>query len=556
MKRILLSTALCACAPFSAHADDILIRADLAVATVFGAGANVTREGAAVVPAGRHRLLIAMPDLNAVELPQISGSEGVRFGPPQAIGSHPVPEGALDDADQAAARTAMEAARDGAQATQDILTEADVAIRSIETQQAYINAILRGGEGGVSMPEDPAMVAQFLTTLGEQTARLSAELLEAQFARRDLAEDLTDAQRIYGEATQAFNALSPFGTQVGVIAVDVTVAEDTDVALALAYFTRNAGWRPSYDLDLDTDTGALAIDRFVTLQTYGAARWQDVAVTFSTSAPDRAREPSTVFSRPARLVTPYNPEAALTRTFEDLAPSPVPQPAAEGYAAGAPAVIVADVAVTAEFDGLSVSYPYPQPISVSASGSVLLPFDTLELETETENRAVPRWDETAFLIAMTENDTGEPILPGTARFYRDGALLGEGALPLIPAGAEAEMAFGALDHLALTWIDRSLAEGDRGLFTTSNTQARQIAFGVENTGEEAETVRILYATPFAEQEDLELDLTLSPRPSEQDVEGQRGVSAWDLDVAPGEETLIEMSVEFEFPEGQVLDWQP
>jgi uncharacterized protein (TIGR02231 family) len=556
MKRILLTTALCATLPFAAQAEDILIRADLVEATVFGSGADVSREGTVTIPAGRHRLLIAMPDLNEAQLPQITGTGSVRFGPPQAIQGHPVEEGALDDAGQAAAREATEAARDAVQAAQDALAQADVAIRSIETQQAYIAAILRGGDSGVAMPDDPAMVAQFLSTLGEQTARLSDDLLQTQVARRDLAEAVTDAQRVYADATQAFNALRPFGLQVGVFAVDVTVAEDTEAELNLSYFTNSAGWRPSYELDLDTDTGALAIDRFVTLQTYGAARWQDVAVTFSTSAPDRTREPSEVYSRPARLQTPSLSDLTAGEALQDVDSRIASRPEIAGYAAGLPALVVESAPIVAEFNGLAVSYPYPEPVSVSASGTLLLPFDTLELEVETENRAVPRWDATAFLIAMAENDTGEPILPGQARFYRDGALIGEGGLPLIPAGAEAEMAFGALDHLQLTWIDRSLAEGDRGLFVSSNTQARQIAFGVENTGDAAEEVRVLYATPFAEQEDLEMDLTLSPRPSEEDFEDQRGVSAWDLAIAPGEEALIEMTVEFEFPDGQILDWHP
>jgi hypothetical protein len=129
-------------------------------------------------------------------------------------------------------------------------------------------------------------------------------------------------------------------------------------------------------------------------------------------------------------------------------------------------------------------------------------------------------------------------------------------LPLIAGGADVEMGFGPLDHLQLRWIDRALAEGDRGVFTTSTTQARALAFGVTNTGTEAEEVRILYATPYAEQEDLELDLTLSPRPTEEDVEDQRGVHAWELSVPAGEEMLIEMQAAFEFPEGQTLDWRP
>lgn len=557
MKRILLTTALCAVFPFAALADDIVIRADLSEATVFGSGADVSRAGTAVIPAGRHRLLIAVPDLDAVSLPQIIDQDGVRFGPPQPLYNHPIAEGALDTADQAAARAGVEAAEDALAAAQDDLTEAEAAMRAVEAQQNYIAAILRGGENGVAMPDDPAQVALFLSTLGAETARLASEALDAQVARRDLVEAVTDAQRTYADASRALQALSPFGLQINAITVDVVAEAETDIDVVLAYFTGNAGWRPSYELDLDSDSGTLAIDRFVTLATYGPARWQDVAVTFSTATPDREREPSTLSSIPARIREAAQP-GMLTRTmeFDDRMPVPVPAPAVGGYAAAAPAMVMVDETVGADFDGLSVSYTYPQPISVSATGEVLLAFDTLELEAELENRAVPRWDETAFLIAMTQNDSGEPILPGDARFYRDGALMGEGHMPLIPSGAEAEMAFGALDHLQLTWIDRSLAEGDRGLFVSSNTQARQIAFGVENTGTEAESVRILYATPFAEQEDLELDLTLSPRPSEEDIDDQRGIHAWDLEIGSGDEQMIEMTAEFEFPDGQILDWRP
>lgn len=558
MKRFLLSTALVASVPLAAQADDIVIRADLSEATVFGSGAEVSRAGSAVIPEGRHRLLIAVPDLDAVSLPQIAATEGVRFGPPQPLYNHPIAEGALDTEAQAEARAAMEQAEDALTRAQDALTQADARIRAIETQQGYIAAILRGGENGVSMPEDPVQVAQFLSTLGAETARLAEEMLDAQVARRDYAEAVTDAQRAHAEASRALQVLSPFHQQINAIAVDVVAAQETEVDVVLDYFTRNAGWRPSYELNLDTETGELAIDRFVTLQTQGPARWQDVDVVFSTATPDRQRVPSSLTSRPARIFAPAEAETgSIARSMEiaDALPSPAPVPTA-GYAGSAPVIVAEEFAVTADFTGLSVTYAYPEPVSVPVTGEVLLAFDTVDLEVEQENRAIPRHDETAFRIALVENDSGAPILPGEARFYRDGALMGEGAMPLIPAGAEAEMAFGALDHLQLTWIDRSLAEGDRGLFVSSTTQSREIAFGVENTGTESESVRILYATPFAEQEDLELDLTLSPRPSEEDVEDDRGIHAWNMEIGSGEERLIEMTVEFEFPEGQVLDWRP
>jgi hypothetical protein len=50
--------------------------------------------------------------------------------------------------------------------------------------------------------------------------------------------------------------------------------------------------------------------------------------------------------------------------------------------------------------GLSVVYDYAAPVSVGPSGEVTLPFDDLTIDMELENRAVPRRDSTAFLVAM------------------------------------------------------------------------------------------------------------------------------------------------------------
>ncbi len=332
------------------------------------------------------------------------------------------------------------------------------------------------------------------------------------------------------------------------IEVSLSAAAETEAEVTVDYLSYGAGWEPSYELHLDSETGALTIERFVALYTSGTARWQDVAMTFSTAEPTRQRRPSAVFPTPARIMEPA-PAAS-----DEIARIGSP---AFGLAEMAPApVIAAEPRAALLLDGLSVSYAYATPVSIGPSGEAILPFDTLALETETEARAIPRIDETAFLIAMGRNETGAPILPGYTAFFRDGALIGEDMIGLIPDGAEFEMAFGPLDHLRLTWIDRSLAEGDRGFFTSSTTQERSISFGVENTSGSAERVRLIYATPFAEQEDLELELTLSPAPDARDIDDLRGVHAWNLTVAPGETVLVDMEVRLAWPEGQILAWWP
>lgn len=567
MKRFLLTTAICAALPFAAHADDFLIRADVTDALVYASGAELTRSGTVSLPAGEHRLIVAMPDLHEAGLPQMTGPDGTRIGVPQRLSEHPIAEGALDTVEQATARADVDAAEDALLAAQDALAEADAAIRAIETQQTYVAAILRGGENGVAMPVDPALVPQFLATLGAETARLAQDRQAAEVARRDLVRAEVDAQADLALATQALRALRPLGTTITALAVDVEVAEAGELTFELEYLTHAADWTPSYELELNSETGVLEMDRFFELRNFGAALWNDVSVTFSTATPGRERRPSTLASTPARIVDPRVAAATplgggggmMSMADAESRTGIMPQSLIAGAVAPTvePVVLVeVRVAPGAEFAGLSVTYPYGAPVSVGPSGEVSLPFDTQVLDTDMENRAVPRHDATAFLVAQVENTLGEPILPGAALFFRDGALMGEGFLPLIASGADVEMGFGPLDHLQLRWIDRSLAEGDRGVFTTSTTQSRELAFGVTNSGAEAEEVRILYAIPFAEQEDLELDVTLSPRPTEEDVDDQRGVHAWEMNVAPGEELLVEMGVDFAFPEGQVLDWRP
>jgi uncharacterized protein (TIGR02231 family) len=549
--RFALTLAAALMGSTAALADDIVIRADIAQATVFLSGAEITRQASVTIPAaGTHRLLIAMPDAAQADLIELTGPDDVTLGPPQWIQGHPIAEGALDTPEQAAARATVETAQDAVQQAQDDLARADAAIRALDAQLAYLTSLTRGGPDGAAMPADPALVPQILATLGAETARVQGDILTAQIARRDLAEVLTDQQEALAAATIDLARLRPFGPSVDMIEVTLRAGAATEAAITVDYLSYDAGWEPHYAIGLDSETGAIGVDRFVTVYTSGAARWQDVAMTFSTAEPSGQRAPSPLFPARARIETPpprISAEGALSSAparLADVMPTPVMEP------------VMIDTRADLRIEGLSITYAYGEPVTIGASGETTLPLDTLSLTSETEARAVPRMDDTAFLVAMTRNDTGEPILPGLARFYRDGALMGEDRLPFIPAGAEADLAFGPLDHLRLVWIDRSLAEGDRGVFTTTNTQDRSIAFGVENTSDSSEAVRVLYATPFAEQEDLELDLTLTPAPDARDIDDLRGVHAWDLTVAPGATALVEMRVQLDWPEGQVLVWQP
>jgi predicted secreted protein len=75
---------------------------------------------------------------------------------------------------------------------------------------------------------------------------------------------------------------------------------------------------------------------------------------------------------------------------------------------------------------------------------------------------------------------------------------------------------------------------------------------VENTGSEDWPVRILDQVPYSEQDELEVDVTATPEPTETDVEGQRGILAWDFDLPAGGKQTITLEHSLTWPEGMVL----
>ncbi len=223
--------------------------------------------------------------------------------------------------------------------------------------------------------------------------------------------------------------------------------------------------------------------------------------------------------------------------------------------AGAPAPVAeAEPTITANagMEGDTVVYTYPRKVDVATGVADLrLPLDVLTLPATVEARAVPRWDTSAFVMASFIN-ADEPILPGEALIFREGVLVGSSSLGLIAAGQETELAFGALDTIRVTRDMPVRAGGETGILTTSNELTEEVVITVENLGTETWPLRVVDQVPYSEQTDLEIETTASPEPSETDVDAQRGILAWDMQLAGGEQKTITLGYTMSWPEGMVL----
>lgn len=528
--------------PTALFADDIPLVSEVTGVTLYPDGATITREVPFSAPAGDHQLILTdLPRSTPLSSVRVA-VEGVTMGGVSARSDFVPPRTEDEDAAIAAAEAEVErledALRDGEARVEAIRLEAQAA----RARVAFLEA-LGQGEGVAAL--DVAALRSLVGMVGEETLSALQDAHAATRRAEDAARGLKDLREELERARQALAALVPEEEQRALLAVVVRSGAAAEGRLTVTYNIDRAGWQPVYDLRLTRKTGELAIDRGALVRQDTGENWRDVALVLSTTRPAEQTEPAEVWPWLRRIVDPEKPT-----------PRPLVRSQAElGVAADAAMAAPEPVQAAAQFDGLSVTYSYPDPVSVaSGADNLRIALGTLETRADLVAEAAPLSDSTAFLVARMTNDTGEPILPTPeASFYLDGRFIGRRFLELIPAGGEAELAFGPIEGLRLTRVVLGRNEGDRGVITRSNELTEEVRIEVENLTAEAWPLRVIDRVPYSEQEDLEISWTASPRATETDVDDRRGVLAWEFDLPAGATRTIKLDHRLEWPEGMVLE---
>ncbi|PWJ16497.1 DUF4139 domain-containing protein [Jannaschia seohaensis] len=540
-----LALLLCAL-PGLACAEDILLPAPVTEAQIHLRGAVLTRQAEARLPAGTHRLLVPVLP-RSVEMPRIALT-GASLGIVSTLDGALVDGRDLYTDRQNAAADALDAAEAARASAEDARLLARTDLDAAEARLAFLRSVSGQALSGL----DAGSIASSAAAIGGGIAEAQADLAGARAALRAADDAVAEARRTEAQARRDADRAGIGDAPVSLLAIGLTT-EGGPVSVTLEDVSDAAGWSPSYRADL-TD-GTVTLDRRAELWNGTGVAMERTALTLSTADLFAFAEPSEPYAD--RVVT--QPET----TFAPR--SPVEQSAeADGGGAlsqdFAPAPTVAqDKALMAEalLDGVVVTYAYPEPISLpAASGTTTVVLDRLDFPARVFDRAVPRYDETAYRMAEIVNATGEPLLPGSVTLRRDGAPVGQTELPLIPAGDTADLPFGPQPHLRLEWRALENTAGERGVFTTQGTRRQDVVLRVRNLSETAQTVETLHALPFSERDAVQVTARTIPAPDARDVEDIRGLARWDLDVAPGETAEITIRVEIDWPEGEVLNWQP
>lgn len=429
---------------------------------------------------------------------------------------------------------AVAAAQARIDALQDALRASDAGVAEIEAQAqaaldqiGFLTAAAQAGAAGAS----PADVLQMAQMLGDETRRLRAAALDAQQRAQAAIRAQTADRDALADAEAALAALVAPQAAGAVLAVDLTAPAAGQVTLVITTLEQGASWAPVYDLDLDRAQGALDIRRAARISQASGQDWRDVRVTLSTARPSGQIASGAVWPQLRQIFPQDQMHPLQARTM-----------AAEG-------MIQAD----AETSGPVVSYTYPARVDIRDGVEDLrLSLGDLRFAAQVWAQAVPMADPIAYRMAGFTNDSAEILLPGLAAFYVDGALVGQGELPLLAAGADARLGFGPIDGLTLARVIPARSAGDAGVFTSDTALREQVQITLTNRTGQDWDLRLRDAVPYSEQSDLQIDITANPAPDRRDPDGQRGIWEWDLRLPAGAVQQVTLDVTLRWPAGFAL----
>ena len=548
LRSLALSAALLSSA---AYAEDFQLVAPVTSVTVYPQGATVTRVIAADLPQGKHRILVPYQAGSSDGPPRVNAPDGFAIGAMEVLNDFLSDPKAAYSPEQTAASERVDAAKDALQTLEDVVVRGQAAVEA----QGAKNAYLRSLTGASLTGADAEAMRAASDMVADELAKAWTEQYAASVALRDDEKARDEAKKSLAQAELDLRRLSPPTGSVTILALSVEAANAGPVNLTLDSLNYNAGWRADYDLNLTRgDDARVAMERKVVMYQSTGELWSDVDLVLSTANPFAQVNPTEPY--PSQAFIQAKGKAGLSSVVRSAPQAEYSLDLARADE-GAPEPVLAAPRAQAVIEGLSVTYEYPEPVSLATGGGeLILALDDFTFDAREFNRAAPRFDKTAFLMAEFTNSTQEPFLPGQMSVSRDGVFVGRSALPLIPAGDKAEVSFGTLEGLRLEYKLLDNDTGDRGFLTSSSTRMQQMEFSVENLLATTEEVQTIFALPYAEQEDLSITTSSRPSPDESDFEQKRGVSVWNLEVGPGEKKTVRVNVEMDWPEGQQLFWQP
>ena len=553
--RILIAAAAVA-APLAAgiaDAAEVKATSKIGAVTVFPTGAEVTRSARVRIEAGDHTVLFL--DLPAQAVPGSIRVEGKSTGRLE-IGSVDTRRVQVPRADPVVQATERRRIEGEIEKMKDERAQVEAAQKAAQSQLALIEKLTELPHHPASGPQGaaPPDWGQLFVLIGQRSGEAQKALLDAQVKLRDVDRQIDDLNK-------KLATLTPAQDERTEVKVSVAAAAALDADLAIRYQVTSASWNPYYDARLATGgrgvAPKLSLVRRASIQQRTGEDWVDVALELSTTRPGTGTAapelfPSTVDFEPDAPPPPPRPMAApapqagavRSRAMSEEADGRAAKVAAAPEAAAPAQERQAQVTVAA----FQATFGVPGKLTVLSTGEQKrVQLDVADLEPALVVRTVPRVNQKAFLYTKINAPRTTPYLPGQVSLFRDGTFVGNGRLPQLAPGEELELGFGPDDNIRVRHALVEEKRGESGIISSSKTDARNFRITVKSMHERPIQLSIIDQIPVSQNQDIKVELVTRTQPTRQNIDDKRGVLAWDSELKPDEERVLEFGYRVQWP---------
>lgn len=419
------------------------------------------------------------------------------------------------------------------------------------------------------VPDGPIPLSQGQEAPGEKLATVqraytlySEELANLRASRRDLARQLEDLKPRIDQVKAEIERLSNQTTEDTYKVVLAIRAERPGAGtLQVHYVLEDAAWSPLYIARADTVGKKLSLTTQAKITQTTGEDWKDVALTLSTSRPNRGGvmpeiEPNYVtFTPPTPRTTRSRESASGGAQYEMMAPA---APEALVYAEAAPPPPMEDVSVesaTVEQLGVSTVFQIATPVSVPSDDEPhLVNVSQQELEPKFVLETTPRLQADAFLKAVIKNSSGAPLLGGPVTIFRDGDMVGRSELAFVAVDEEYNLFLGIDDSVKVEFQKITSKQAESGMLNKATVAERQYQLKLKNFAKETRKVTVIDQVPVSQHEKLQVtDKQLTPAPKS--VDGDSGKVTWEIEVPAGGEQKITNYYKVSWPKDASASWK-
>ena len=550
----------------AAHAADVKGTSRIDAVTVYPSGAEITRVGKVKLEGGDHVILFT--DLPARALHSSIRVEGKAAGALE-IGSVDSRRVFVPRTDDAIAATERKRVEDAIEKLKDDKAVLQTAVQAAEMQKALIGNLAqlptRPAPANGAAPEPDW--AQLLGLIGQRLAEAQKTILDTQIKVRAVDRQIKDLE---GKLA----SLAPAQEERTEVKVFVNAGAPLEAEMSIRYQVGGASWLPFYDARLATGTKAqapkLQLVRRASIQQRTGESWDEVALALSTARPGAGTAAPDAAAHGDRLRGGF--ASAAPRGFpvrgcgtQHVARGGRPGLVA-GRADGEEAQLRAKAAApepqqaeerraNVETQAFQAVYSIAGRVTVPTTGEAKrVQIDESQLDPALTVRTVPKRDAKAFLYAKMTMARGTPILPGQVSLFRDGTFVGNGRLPLLSPGEEHELGFGVDDAVRVKHAIAEEKRAETGIITSSKTDLRSYRISIKNLHERPIPVTVIDQIPVSQNADIKIELLGKTAPTKRDMEDKRGLLAWDMELKPDEEKVVEFGYRVTWPAAKKITY--